>query len=85
MVGCSPLMKIIAKVSMFISALAAIHMGLMEIGYNALDVLKLGEYARPLGYIVGIAGLISLVMLCMWCMKHHCTCDTKGSCTCGCR
>lgn len=85
MVGCSPLMKIIAKVSMFISALAAIHMGLMEIGYNALDVLRLGEYTKPLGYIIGLAGLISLIMLCMWCMKHNCTCDTKGSCSCGCR
>lgn len=73
MCGChSPAMKMVAKISMFLSSLAAIHQGLMAIGYNGLEVLKLHAYAQPLGYIFGIAGVISLVMLCMWCMKGHC-------------
>lgn len=81
MVGCcSPIVKLIAKISMFLSALAAIHLGLMAIGYDAVSVLRLHEYARPIGYIFGIAGIISLVMLCLWCMKHHnCSCP---SCSC---
>jgi uncharacterized membrane protein YuzA (DUF378 family) len=80
---CSPLMKMIAKVSLFLSSLAAIHQGLVAVGYNALDVLKLHEYSQPLGYIFGIAGITSLVMLCMWCMKSHCgaACNcSSGSC-----
>ncbi len=78
MMNCSPAMKIVAKISMLICSLAAIHMGLMEMGYNLIDTMKLAEYARPLGYIVGIAGVISLVMLILWCTKSHC--DTTGSC-----
>jgi uncharacterized membrane protein YuzA (DUF378 family) len=79
--NCSPVMKIVAKVSMFLSSLAAINEGLQAIGYDALSVLRLHEYARPLGYIFGIAGIISLVMLCMWCMKHGCGCGSSN-CTC---
>ncbi len=67
---CSPLMKMIAKVAFFLSSIAAIHQGLLAIGYNGLEVLKLQEHAQVLGYIFGIAGVISLVMLCMWCMKN---------------
>lgn len=78
---CSPLLKLIAKVSMFLSSLAAIHLGLMSIGYDALTVFRLHEYTQYLGYIFGIAGVISLVCLCMWCMKHHCNCGA-GSCNC---
>jgi uncharacterized membrane protein YuzA (DUF378 family) len=85
--GCgSPIMKLVAKVSMFLSSLAAIHQGLVAVGYNALDVLRLHEYGRPIGYVFGIAGIISLVMLCMWCMKHHgcgCSCGSCSSGSCG--
>ena len=74
----------IAKVSLFLSSLAAIHQGLLAVGYNVLDVLRLHEHAQVLGYIFGIAGVISLVMLCMWCMKSHCngaSCHcSSGSC-----
>lgn len=84
MMHCSPAMKIVAKISLLISSLAAIHMGLMEMGYNLVDTMKLAEYSRPLGYIVGIAGVISLVMLLMWCMKPHCGCGSGSSGSCGC-
>lgn len=85
---CSPAMRLIAKVSMFLSSLAAIHLGLMSIDYDALSVLRLHEYARPLGYIFGIAGVISFVMLCMWCMtKYHgsCNCTYGSSSGCSCK
>ena len=68
----SPVMKIVAKVAVFLSALAAIHEGLIAVGYNALDVLRLHAYTQPLGYIFGIAGIISLITLFMCCMKGHC-------------
>lgn len=80
---CSPVMKMVAKVALFLSSLAAIHQGLVAVGYNALDVLRLNEHAQMLGYIFGIAGVISLVMLCMWCMKNHCSASchcAAGSC-----
>lgn len=79
---CSPIMKLVCKVSMFLSAIAAIHLGLMAIGYDALTVLKLHEYSQYLGCIFGVAGVISLVTLCMWCMKHGCSCGATGSCNC---
>lgn len=78
---CSPVMKMIAKVALFLSSLAAIHQGLIAVGYNALDVLKLHEHAQILGYIFGIAGVVSLVMLSMWCMRSHGACHcSSGTC-----
>ena len=81
---CSPVMKLVCKVSMFLSSLAAIHAGLLATGYDVIGSMRLHEYARPIGYIFGIAGLISLIMLIMWCTKSraacaNCNCDSKGS------
>ena len=78
---CSPVMRMIAKVALFLSSIAAIHQGLLALGYNGLEVLKLQEHAQVLGYIFGIAGVISLVMLVMWCMK--CRCSSSCNCSSG--
>lgn len=79
---CSPVMKLVAKISIFLSALAGICQGLMALGYDVLSMVKLQEHARIVGCIFGVAGVITLVMLIMWCMSHHCAC---GSSNCSCK
>lgn len=81
--GChSPVMKLVAKLSIFLSALAGIHQGLMALGYNVLPMIKLQEYSHIINYVFGVAGVITLVMLVMWCVSHHCEC---GSSNCSCK
>ena len=71
---CSPAMKMVAKISGIIASLGSIHLGLTAMGRDPLALLKLHEYSRELGYLFGLAGLVSLVMLILWCMKgeRHC-------------
>ena len=72
----SPLVKIIAMLAWLLSALAAIHLGLLGIGINLWEsdfvVRTLPWLMRPAHYIFGIAGLISLIMFVMSLTSPHC-------------
>ena len=72
----SPLMKTLGTIVWVITALASIHIGLMAMGYNVLDMAHISQYSRTIDYIVGIAGVISLLMLIMM-LGSGC-----GSCEC---
>lgn len=63
--------KLVAHIVWFVTAIGAIHLGLMAAGYNLIDTLHLGHLARTIDYIFGIAGVLSLIMLVM-CMTSSC-------------
>lgn len=82
----SPILHILGKASWLITALASIHMGLSYFNINLLGNASLIKFVPYINLVVGIAGVISLVMLVMVCMcKHQCDCG-KGpnNCTCKC-
>lgn len=60
-----PLMCIVCKVSWLIVSLAAINVGVRPFGYDFFMFLANNTPAlvNPVSYIVGIAGVISLLML----------------------
>ena len=73
----SPILYFIGKACWLITALAAIHMGLGYFNVNLLSNPNLMRFMPYINLAVGIAGVISLVMLAMCCMcKDHC--DTKA-------
>lgn len=74
----SPVVKVLFSVVWFLTAVAAIHIGLMAMGYNMLSMHILANFAKPLEYIFGIAGVISLLLFFM----HTATCKCNGNCTC---
>jgi uncharacterized membrane protein YuzA (DUF378 family) len=82
----SPIIHFVCKASWIITALASIHMGLNYFNINLLDNPNVMKFAPYINLIVGIAGVISLIMLVMWCMcKHQCDCGKSSSnCTCKC-
>lgn len=71
----SPVMKMVGMAVWVITALGAVHVGLGALGYNLLAHPMFMSLARPLEYLVGLAGVLSLVMLVM----HG------GCCWCGCK
>ena len=73
----SPLVKTVGMLSWVITALTAIHVGLCPLGYNLLRTemmqMRFPALVAPVQYLVGLAGLVSLLMLVMaWTQK--CTC-----------
>jgi len=73
----SPLMRTVGMLSWVITALASIHVGLCPLGYNLFktEMMRMSFPAliAPLHYLVGLAGLVSLLMLCMaWTQKCSC-------------
>ena len=67
----SPIMQVLAKIAWLITAIVSILVGLVPLGFN---VLKTGIfagalqlYAAPLYYLVGAAGLISLLAFFKFC------------------
>ncbi len=73
----SPAMKIVASVVWALTAIGCIHIGLLALNYNFLSMAPLVHFARPLEYIFGIAGVISLVLFvmhsgCCWCGSKEC-------------
>ncbi len=71
----SPALKMAHHVLCFVTALGALHVGLVAMGYNLLGFPFLVAFARPIEYIFGLAGLASLVMLFM----HTAFCDCMTS------
>lgn len=61
------MMKILAKAVWIITAIAALHAGLSELGFNVLAMIGLGTLMKPLNLIFGLAGAASLAMLFMPC------------------
>lgn len=70
----SPVMKMVGTAVWLITALGAVHVGLGALGYNLLAHPVLMGLARPVEYLVGAAGVVSLVLFVM-----H-----SGCCWCGC-
>ena len=73
----SPLGRTLAKVAWVLTALAAIHIGLLGLGIDLLHAplvkMNLHWLVRPIDLIIGLAGLYSLVSF------FTCTaCDDKA-------
>lgn len=73
----SPLVKKLAALSIWITALASIHLGLIGLGYNIFSLpfflVQFPYLIVPLHYIIGLAGIISLVLFFMAYNDSHCT------------
>jgi len=58
--------KIIVPISWVITALAALHIGLVAVGFDITTthfvMANMMSFAKPVQYIVGLSGLFSLVM-----------------------
>lgn len=84
----SPLIKILGMTTWVITALCALHVGFQALGYDLL--MRLGLEGNPMvnlyaQYIVGIAGIISLIMFimaltCGGCCGCGCECNSASSC-----
>lgn len=74
----SPAMKSVGIILWALTSLGALHVGLMAMGYNLLAFAPLMSFAKPIEYIIGIAGLISFVLLVM-----HGGCCACADCNCG--
>lgn len=75
----SPVWCIVGLVSWVVTALAAIHLGLLPLGHNIFNSEFLAtsspDFVRWIHYLVGICGIISLVMLFMkFSSGHKCKC-----------
>jgi hypothetical protein len=68
----SPAMHFIGAAACVISSIGAIHIGLLAMGYNLLNMQFLMGLARPIEYLFGIAGVISLVLFIMYGCCCHC-------------
>lgn len=58
-------MKLLGSVVWVLTALAALHLGLVALGYNVLSLANLGNLEKPLAYVFGLSGVASLVMFFM--------------------
>lgn len=76
----NPLFRILGVISWLITALAAINIGLMPFGYDffKLPIIQnnLAQVITPAFYIIGVAGVISLLLFFMSL--------AAGGCMCGC-
>ncbi len=64
--------KTVCWIACFISALTALCVGLIPFGYNVLDssfFLNNPSLVKPLHYIIGLSGLISLIGTFTCCSK----------------
>jgi uncharacterized membrane protein YuzA (DUF378 family) len=77
----SPVMKFLALGSWVITALASINIGLAAMGYDFFQsnfvLTNMMGLIKPMYYIIGIAGLISLVLFIMACMGGCAKCGSK--------
>lgn len=73
----SPVMKAVGTAIWVIVAIGAINWGLDALGYNIFTTnfvqMNLAQFIYPIKLIIGVAGLLSLVMFTMHCMRG-CTC-----------
>ena len=76
---CHGPLSIVGKVACLISALAALKIGLHELGYDVMasvGVVQGTPTSMYLHYVIGVAGLISLIKLGMCgyaCMTGSCS------------
>jgi len=75
----SGILKYVGMASWFITAVASIHIAMVQMGYNLISLDPMQSWYAPLCYVVGLAGLFSLVMLVM-AVTGACKC--AGSCSC---
>lgn len=58
--------KLIVPISWIITGLAALHIGLVAVGFDVTTtnfvMTHLMSFAKPIQYIVGLSGLFSLLM-----------------------
>jgi uncharacterized membrane protein YuzA (DUF378 family) len=69
--------RVIGRVVWLVTALAAINIGAAALGYDffALDFMQTSmvTFIKPLMYVIGVAGVISLIMFFMeWGCNHEC-------------
>ncbi|MGA9530735.1 MAG: hypothetical protein WBQ73_02490 [Candidatus Babeliales bacterium] len=80
---CSPLGRMIGKVTWLITALAAIHLGALVYGYDfflsPLMQNNLHTLIVPIHYLFGLAGIVSLVW---WVSSVFLGCGSKDYCGC---
>ena len=75
----SPMAKMISLASWLLTAIAAIGVGLMPMGYDFFNSPNLGTWARSWQYLLGAAGVYSLITLIMIVMHKGCH-GCKDSC-----
>lgn len=73
----SPLMRLVFMLSYWIVTIAALNLGLVPLlHYNPLQMIfekiGIGGLFMPIHYLVGIAGIISLISLLSWKDICHC-------------
>lgn len=82
--GAAMVKRFFANITWLITALGAIHLGLVALGYDifthSLFATTLHGWVVPIHYVIGIAGIFSLVMYfsAMTCSY----CDKSGNCSC---
>lgn len=67
----------IAHLLYFVNALCALHVGVMQFGYNVLAMPALAGSAMYINYAFGISGILSLVFLVMHGFSCACSCKSK--------
>ncbi len=67
-----PMDKILCSFNWFVTACACICVGLGALGFNVLEMLHLQHIELYVRYIVGAAGLMSLVAFVMMQMNSKC-------------
>ena len=83
----SPIMRLCAKIACIITSLAAINVGLNPFGYDffmsEFYMNNMMRWGNLVHYIIGIAGVLSLVHMVMKIMHKGCACgDKMGNCDC---
>lgn len=80
----SPILRFVGMIVWVITALAAIHMGLLAMGYDVIAKAGLSNMDTTIMYIVGISGVISLALFIMMIFcKKGCGCGCQcSSCSC---
>lgn len=73
----SPLMKLVFMISYWVITIVALNLGLVPLlGYNPLQMvlekIGMGALFMPIHYVVGIAGIISLLGLLAFKGHSHC-------------
>lgn len=60
----------LCKIVNVVTAVGSLHLGLQAVGYDLPMMLGRGDLGHVLGYVFGIAGVASIVML--FTCKHKC-------------
>lgn len=81
----SSILHFLGKVAWLITSLAAVHIGLNYFNINLLSNPNVVRFVPYINIAIGIAGVISLILLVMCCMAtHKCDCGKGANCKCSC-